>query len=235
MKKNRALIIIAALSLIIAAVGINIMPDQIAAHFGFDGNADLITSKYTVFLFVGIVTAIAVIGILLRRAYEKKQNGTSDEKEAAHAASNAKICGTVTAAVCAVMLGIECIFIAMGYSGLQNMYGTEGELYSSLTVIIMGIMFAVLGNVMPKLKMNGAMGVRTTWSMKNEEVWARTQRLGGILMFFGGVVMTVAGLILRGMPALIVMAAVIVAVVVISVIGSYKYCQKWEKRENDKS
>lgn len=229
MKKNRLIIIIAALSLIIAAAALNVLPDQVAAHFGFDGNADCITSKYEVFLFPAVTIVIALIGILLCRRYERSQSGNSDEKEAAHAASNAKICGTVTAAVCAVMLGLECVFIAMGWSGIQTMTGTEGELYCSITVVIMGIMFAVLGNVMPKLKMNGAMGVRTPWSTKNEEVWARTQRLGGISMFFGGVAMIVGGLILRGYPALIVMVTVIVAVIVISVIGSYKYYKNWEK------
>ena len=44
--KNKGLIITAALSLIIAAAAIQILPDMIPAHFGLSGEVDRIGSKY---------------------------------------------------------------------------------------------------------------------------------------------------------------------------------------------
>ena len=120
----------------------------------------------------------------------------------------------------------------MGWSGIQTMSGTEGELYCSLTCILMGILFAVLGNIMPKLKMNGAMGLRTSWSMKNEEVWARSQRLAGMIAFFAGVAIIVEALILRGYVCLFIMAGLILVMVITSVVGSRKIYKNWEKEHN---
>lgn len=231
--KNRALIILATVSLIIAVAAVQILPDTMAVHFGLDGNADRLGSKYEVFLFVGVVIVMSVIGIILRRKFEKAQVAASDEKEAAHAAGNAKICGIICATVCAVMIGLECVMIGMGYNGLQQISGTESELYCSVTVILMGILFAVLGNVMPKMKMNGLMGLRTTWSMKNETVWERSQRMGGTVTFFGGAAIILSGIILRGYPALVAMTIIFLVVFAVMIKSSHQIYIDWEKENNN--
>ena len=231
--KNRLLIITAVLAVIFAAVAVTILPDSVPAHFGLDGNADRIGSKYEVFLFAGIVTAVTVTGILLRRRFDKSAEGDPGEKESAHAAGNARISGVVCAALNMVMIGFEVVFICIGYSGLQQINGTEGELYCSATVILMGILFAVLGNIMPKMKMNGLMGIRTTWSMKNDEVWARCQRMGGIVTFFGGAAIILAGIILRGYPALVAMMIIFLIIFAVMIKGSHQIYVDWEKENKN--
>lgn len=39
---------------------------------------------------------------------------------------------------------------------------------------------------MPKFKMNSMIGLRTTWSMKNETAWSLSQRFGGISLMITG-------------------------------------------------
>lgn len=231
--KNRAMIIPAAVSLVIAAAALQILPDNIPSHFGINGDVDRVGSKYEVFLFAGTVILTTVIGILIRRKFEKEQAAASDEKASAHSAGNAKICGIVCTAMNAVMIGFECVFIAVGYSGLQQISGTEGELYCSVMAILMGIMFAVLGNVMPKMKMNGLMGLRTSWSMKNDTVWERSQRMGGTVTFFGGVAIILAGIILRGYPALVAMMIIFLVIFAIMIKGSHQIYIDWEKGNNN--
>lgn len=227
--KNKALIITAALAVIIAAAAITILPDNIPTHFGLDGNVDRVGSKYEVFLFAAMVIAITVFGILFRRKSEKTQQNESAEKDSVHAAGNAKICGIICAAMNMVMIGLEVVFICIGYTGLQQISGTEGELYCSATVILMGIMFAVLGNIMPKMKMNGLMGLRTSWSMKNEEVWTRCQRMGGTVTFFGGVAVILSGIILRGYPSLIAMVIIFTVIFAVMIKGSHQIYTDWER------
>ena len=227
--RNRAMIITAALSLILAAAAVNILPDPIPAHYGINGEIDRLGSKYEVFFFTVIVIAFTVTGIILRRRFEKAQETTSEEKISAHAAGNAKTCIILCTAVCAVMLGLEVVFICMGYSGIQHLSGTEGELYCSATVILMGILFAVLGNIMPKMKMNGLMGLRTTWSMKNDEVWSRCQRMGGTVTFFGGVAVILSGIVLRGYPSLVAMMIIFLVVFAVMIKGSHQIYTDWEK------
>lgn len=61
------------------------------------------------------------------------------------------------------------------------------------------VLIIVIGNYMGKVRQNYLMGIRTPWTLANEEVWNRTHRLGGRLfvvsgflsllaMFFGPVV-----------------------------------------------
>ena len=231
--KNKALIIIAALSLILAVGAVQILPDQIAVHFGISGEADRIGSKYEVFLFTAVVIGITSAGILLRRKFENDIRTAAGEKEASHAAGNAKICGIVCTVVSAVMLGMECVMICIAYSGLERISGTEGELYCSVTAILMGILFAVLGNIMPKMKMNGLMGLRTIWSMKNEEVWARCQRMGGTVTFFGGVAVILSGIVLRGYPSLAAMMIIFLVIFAVMIKGSHQIYNDWEKENKN--
>ncbi len=56
----------------------------------------------------------------------------------------------------------------------------------------LGLLFVVLGNFMGTLKKNFFVGIRTPWTLSNDEVWARTHRLGGKLFVVGGVIMTVS-------------------------------------------
>ena len=230
--KNKAIIIIASVSLILAAAAIQILPDQIPVHYGIDGNADRIGSKYEVFLFTGIIIAISAAGIFLRRKFEKEVQAAPGEKEASHASGNAKICGIVCTTVSAVILGTECVMICMAYNGLQQINGTEGELYCSAAVILMGILFAVLGNIMPKMKMNGFMGLRTSWSMKNEEVWTRCQRMGGTVTFFGGIAIILSGIILRGYPSLVAMMTIFLVIFAVMIKGSHQIFTDWEKENH---
>ncbi len=231
--KNKGLIITPALALIIAAAAIQILPDLIPAHFGMSGDADRFGSKYEVLFFAAIVVITSVIGILLRRKFDKDANNARDEKTASHGAGNAKICGIVCTAMNAVMIGLECIFIALGYNGVQHITGTDGELYCSATVILIGILFAVLGNIMPKMKMNGLMGLRTSWSMKNDEVWSRCQRMGGTVTFFGGIAIILSGIILRGYPALVAMVIIFTVIFAVMIKGSHQIYTDWEKEQNN--
>ena len=231
--KNKGLVIVSTLSLIIALAAIQILPGQIPVHFGLNGEADRIGSKYEVFIFAAEIIVVSVIGILLRRKFERDSKNAADEKTASHAAGNARICVVVCTAQNAVMLGIEVIFIAIGYNGLQDLQGSSGELYCSVMCVLFGILFTVLGNILPKVRMNGLIGLRTTWSMKNEEVWARSQRMGGTLMFFGGAATIISGIVLRGFPSIIVSAIIITVIVAAAVKGSHQIYIDWEKENNN--
>ena len=231
--KNKGLIMTLVISVIIAAAGLNILPEKVPAHFGIDGNADRIGSKYEVLTYTVIAVIFTAMGILTRRHFEKLQKNAGDEKTASHAASNAKLSGVVCTVANVVMIGLECLFICIGYTGLQQISGTEGELYCSVTVILIGILFAVLGNIMPKLKMNGLMGLRTTWSMKNDEVWARSQRMGGTVMFFGGAAIILSGIVLRGYPSLAAMMIIFLVIFTVMIKGSHQIYRDWEKENNN--
>jgi uncharacterized membrane protein len=58
-----------------------------------------------------------------------------------------------------------------------------------LGLVLVGGLFAVIGNVMGKLRPNYSVGIRTPWTLANEHVWDRTHRFGGKVFVAGGLLL----------------------------------------------
>ena len=89
------------------------------------------------------------------------------------------------------------------------------------------LMIALLGNVLGKVRRNFFVGIRTPWTIANEQVWNATHRLGAKTFFAGGLLGLVA-VILRA-PFWLPVTAVIVAVL-IPVIYSLMFYKQLERR-----
>jgi uncharacterized membrane protein len=55
--------------------------------------------------------------------------------------------------------------------------------------VIIGLLFTFLGNYFKNIKPNYFIGIKTPWTLENEEVWKKTHELGGKLWFVGGLLM----------------------------------------------
>jgi uncharacterized membrane protein len=56
-----------------------------------------------------------------------------------------------------------------------------------------GVLLIVIGNFMGKLTKNFFVGIRTPWTLANDEVWLRTHRLGGKLFVVAGLGLAISG------------------------------------------
>lgn len=50
------------------------------------------------------------------------------------------------------------------------------------------LLFILMGNVMGRFKHNYFIGIKTPWTLANEEVWRKTHRLAGPLWVLGGII-----------------------------------------------
>lgn len=50
-------------------------------------------------------------------------------------------------------------------------------------------LFTTLGNLMQNVKPNYFVGIRTAWTLSSEEIWRKTHRLAGKMMFYGGLLL----------------------------------------------
>lgn len=57
------------------------------------------------------------------------------------------------------------------------------------------VLMIVMGNYLGKIRQNYLMGIRTPWTLANEEVWNKTHRLGGRLFVVSGIVSLLASLL----------------------------------------
>jgi uncharacterized membrane protein len=61
-----------------------------------------------------------------------------------------------------------------------------GTVLELVPTVFIGIILIIAGNILPRLRPNSAMGIRTPWALRDERVWTRTHRAGGYLaMLFG--------------------------------------------------
>ncbi len=92
---------------------------------------------------------------------------------------------------------------------------------SRLVPALVGALFVVIGNVMPRMRPNWWFGVRTPWTLSNDRVWARTHRLAGFSMTAAGLVMIASAFVLPARLGLPVLIAATVAATIGPVVYSY--------------
>lgn len=95
---------------------------------------------------------------------------------------------------------------------------------------LIGLMFIMLGNLLPKIPSNFFAGIRTPWTLSSEEVWRKTHRLGGIGFIIGGLIMILIPLFWKSSQcAFIIMFILFMIVVLYPVLYSLILYKKEEK------
>jgi len=65
---------------------------------------------------------------------------------------------------------------------------------SVFVLVGIGVMFLILGNYMGKIRQNYFVGVKTPWTIDNEDVWNKTHRLAGWCFVLAGLLFIFQGL-----------------------------------------
>ena len=59
--------------------------------------------------------------------------------------------------------------------------------------VLMGLMFAIIGNYLPKCKQNYTIGIKIPWTLNSEENWNKTHRFAGRIWFVCGLAIMLTG------------------------------------------
>ena len=210
----KAIGILLMINLAVTVLFVSILPDQVPVHFGQSGVVDRMGSKYENFIMIAIALGIGIISIADARTNER---------------SNTKTLLKFGIAAQIFFIGFT-LFISLSqlaFDATETYIPTvAGFDMSRIAVIGMGILFMVLGNLMPKITRNSSLGMRLPWIMESDEVWRKTQRLSGYAFLAAGFVVLVGGILLNGSVALIFSVCVIGLCTFICVIGSYVMYRK---------
>lgn len=77
--------------------------------------------------------------------------------------------------------------------------------------IMISLLFILIGNVMGRFKHNYFVGIKTPWTLANEEVWRKTHRLAAPLWVLGGViniVLALTGMDFNGIGFIVIVSAI---------------------------
>lgn len=84
---------------------------------------------------------------------------------------------------------------------------------------ILGILFLLLGNYLPKVKRNYTLGIKLPWTLDNDYIWDKTHRMGGYVFITGGIGIIIVSLFL-GEYKNIIIPLIIGLIVVLPIIYS---------------
>ena len=213
--KRIMIMILAVLPMIYTAIAVFFfLPDTVAAHFGIDGTPDRYGSKYEAFLFPAIILGIALLYFLYRKF---QQRSSADEND--RTARNLDILDTVILIVM-VLFNALCVFLLTMMKHPATMKNKENMIFVIISTII-GVLFILLGNILPKTKPNSFIGVRLSWCMDSDEHWHITNRNCGIAMVLSGICTVIAGLIVKNGTYVIYMILSLILFLTVATIYSY--------------
>ena len=176
LKANRkTLIITSTVTILPVLIGIicwDRLPDVMATHFGMNNEANGFSSKaFAVFGLPLVLLAVLWVGAFVT-AHDPKRQNISPKMFSLMLWIAPAISLVAAATVYPVNLGYE-LDIAF-----------FGEL-------LLGLMFIIIGNYLPKARQNYTIGIKIPWTLANEENWNRTHRLAGYLWMICGILMII--------------------------------------------
>jgi len=187
-------------------------PDTIPAHYNFAGEVDRFGSKYENLIFPLFAIIIGAFFILLAKL-QRKKGGAVNEKILLYTG------------ICTLLF-----FTVLGFYFMLKAIRYDPDATAAFSIDVMkftgiaiGIMLVILGNIMPKARRNAMFGLRTKWSMANDNVWQKSQRFGGITSVLCGLAMIIVSVIIPGVWNLIVTTVIVIVWITLCVIASYQY------------
>ena len=188
-------------------------PDRIPVHYNFAGEVDRIGSKYENLIWPGFAVGMRVFFLLMARMPRKKGEKTNEKV--------LMIAGVCTL-VFFTLLGFYFMQKALRYDPQAAPQVSFDDLNRFVSVGI-GVLLVVLGNIMPKMRRNALLGLRTKWSMANDNVWQKSQRFGGITSVIAGFTMIILALLIPGIWNVLVMTIVIVVWLILCIVASHRF------------
>ena len=92
---------------------------------------------------------------------------------------------------------------------------------------MIGLLFIMMGNYFQTVRPNYFVGIRTPWTLENEQVWKKTHRLGGRIWVAGGISIVLLGLLINSVTAMLIcFFGLILIMVLVPVVYSYMEFRK---------
>ncbi len=143
------------------------LPDPMATHFNFDNEANGWSPKIlAVFGLPLFLLAVHVVCLAATMLDPKRKS------------INSKMLQMVMliCPVCSIICSIQIYGYALGVN-------VDGRM---LVHLLLGVIFIIIGNYIPKCRHNYTVGIRLPWTLADEENWNSTHHLAGWLYMAAG-------------------------------------------------
>lgn len=187
------------------------LPEIIPTHFGTSGAPDKFGEKKQLIYINALLSGILLgVYLLLINIYK------IDPKRYARDLQGVFI--KIGMAVVIFFVGIN-IFI-LNWTLQQHTVGLN------LFLMLFGILFAYMGNIMHSIKPNYFAGIRLPWTLESEANWKATHRFASKIWFAGGILIALLAIFTEPTVMLFIMIGCIFIMVLIPAVYSYRYFKK---------
>lgn len=179
MKSKKTLLIttgICLLPMLFAAFIYQELPEQIATHWSFDETPNGYSSK--AFACFGLPALMAGLNLFVNIVLD-------NDPKRRNAGKRITIISKWCIPVISLIVCTTTLVYALGYK----------ISISRIVPALIGILFIILGNYLPKCKQNYTVGIKLPWTLNSEENWNRTHHLSGYLFILAGVIMLMTAFI----------------------------------------
>ena len=215
MKSKKSIILMWFLSLLrflLVALAWPYLPEKVPTHWGLNGQVDGYSAPSMLWLLCAINLPLAALLQFLPRLDPKKENYEKFQ-------SRYDFFGSLVPLVLLVCIGIT--LSESLWPGRINVARTVG--------LLVGLLLIVLGNLMGKVKTNWFIGFRTPWALSDPDVWNKTQRLGGWVLFLAGLAAVVLSLLAPETVFFIVFFTILMAGIVLTYFMSWKWFKEKQR------
>ena len=177
-RKNLKLMLITSLvTLLPLLVGLclwNQLPDQLPFHWNAAGEVDGWAGKPMAVIGAPLLMlALHWLCVLITAADPKNKNHS----------------GKMQRLILWIIPLLSVVIFGMIFSTAWN----KDLHVASIAPILIGVLFVILGNYLPKCKQSYTIGIKLPWTLHSEANWNKTHRLAGFLWVLGGFAMMIAG------------------------------------------
>lgn len=208
---KKPLILSSLVTLLPMVVGLllwNRFPDQMVIHWGFDGQPDGWGSIHTMVYALPLIL-LASSWLLFWLTLRDPGNRGKNRKPLT-------LVLWILPLVCNLCCGISyALALGVPFS------------ITNLMPVFMGLLFAVIGNYMPKCSMNSTIGIKIRWAYTSEANWNATHRLAGRLWVIGGIAIAFCALL----PSSYAFAGLFLGVVVMVTVPMVYSWLYWKKQK----
>ena len=195
--------IICLLPMVLSIVLYKDLPEQIAIHWGTSGNPDTYVPKYIAAFGLPILLTLVSIFSKVWLFNDPKRADTSKIMQ--------MIMLWIIPVISLVIVPVT-LYIAMGVMIPITM----------IVPLIVGIIFIVCGNYLPKNRQNYTIGYKIPWTLNDADNWNKTHRIAGILWILSGVVLIIQAF-LGFESAVWLILSVIIAVIFLLIPVFYSF------------
>ncbi len=156
----------------------NRMPELIPMHWNIDGKVDRYASTAMGLLFIPLLNVFLYVLFSMIGHIDPKQKVRIRQKPLP----------AIRFILLLFLLGIYVVQLAAAL-GMDTMGSTN-----LLLVVVIGL-FIAIGNYLTSIQPNYFIGIRTPWTLEDDQIWRETHRLGGWLWVGVGCIMLLLWLI----------------------------------------